>query len=188
MLYHIFSRGTTGGLSSLVGNVGILKSLNIKRELFPITSTVAIAILGLVDVGVFFGLMPFFQFIPSITIVLLPLVFILLLILILGISYLFSIINVYARDVQHLWTVIVHALIFVTPIFWYVDEVKAPILLQLHSINPLGQIIELAHKIVIFDQVPPLEDWLYTTLYVSVIFIIGFFVFRTYEKRITEEL
>ena len=34
LIYHIFTRGTMGGLGSLRGNAGILKSLNIKKETF----------------------------------------------------------------------------------------------------------------------------------------------------------
>ena len=53
MFYHIFARGTSGGLASLVMNGGIMQSVNIRREFFPIVATVAIGILAFVDVGVF---------------------------------------------------------------------------------------------------------------------------------------
>jgi len=140
MLFHIFSRGTSGGLTSLITNSGTIKSLKIKKEIFPIVATVTIGILAFVDVGVFFGLMPVFDFIPSWTIILLPITLVLLIILILGLSYIFSIITVYARDIQIMWPIFVHGLLFVSPIIWRLDQVDG-ILLHIQTVNPLGQLI-----------------------------------------------
>jgi len=117
MLFHIFVRGTYGGLGSLTGNSGIIKSLNIRNEFFPVVAAVAVGILAFVDLGVFFGLMPIFQFIPSWTIILLPIPLALLFILILGLSYLLSITSVYVRDIQPLWAVFTHSLLFISPVF-----------------------------------------------------------------------
>jgi len=62
IIYHIFTRATLGGMTSLRNNVGILKSLNIKREFFPVSSTISWAVLGIIEVAVLLLLMPFFQF------------------------------------------------------------------------------------------------------------------------------
>lgn len=187
MLFHIFARGTTGGMVSIIGNSGLIKSLKIKMDFFPIVATLAIAILSLVDVGVFLALMPIFQFIPSWTIILLPIPLFLLFILILGLSYLLSILTVFARDILNLWTIFVHALLFVSPIFWNIDDVGG-ILIQIQKINPLGQLIEISHELVIYGQIPPINDWLYTSVFVFAIFLFGYFVFQKFQNKVTEEL
>lgn len=187
MIFHIFVRGTSGGLVSLTGNSGILKCVKIKKEFFPLVSTVAIGLLGFVDIAVFFALMPIFNFVPSWTIVFLPIPLILLLILILGLSYFLSIIAVFARDIQNIWGIFSHALLFISPIFWQVDEVGG-FLLQIHKINPLGQLIDITHILVIEKQVPPLNDWLYTSLIIFGIFFTGLFIFKKFKNRVTEEL
>ena len=187
MFFHIFVRGTSGGIGSLTSNSGILKSLRFNREFFPVVATLAIGILGLVDILVFFGLMPIFEFMPPWTIVLLPIPLFLLLTLILGLSYLLSIVNIYARDIQHIWAIFVHALLFVSPIFWYLENVDG-ILFEIQKINPLGQLIEIAHQLVILNQIPPLQDWLYTATFVFGIFFFGYMIFRRYENKAIEEL
>jgi len=187
MFFHIFSRGTSGGLSSLIINAGIITSVNIKKELFPVVAIVAIGLLSFVDVVVFFGLMPIFQFIPIWTIILLPVVLVLLLLLMLGLTYLLSIVTIYVRDVQIMWGIFVHSLLFISPIFWYVNQVDG-ILLQIQKINPLGQLIEIAHQLVIDGQIPSWNDWLYTTIFVLAIFFFGYFVFHKFEDKITEKL
>jgi len=60
IVYNIFNKGTMGGLSSIRANSGILKSLNIPKEFFPVTSTVSSSIIMIIQIGVFFLLMPFF--------------------------------------------------------------------------------------------------------------------------------
>jgi len=187
IFHNIFSRGVGGGIVSLITNQGILQSSNIKREFFPVASTVTAFIILLVEVAVFFTLMPFFEFVPFWTITLLPIVLFLLIVLTLGLSYLLSILFVYVRDIQSIWIVLILAMFFVSPIFWYVDDANE-ILLSIHAINPLGQLIELAHKLVVFGEIPPLIDWIYASGLVALIFIIGYGVFQKYEKYALEEM
>ncbi|MDH3312847.1 MAG: hypothetical protein OEM28_06830 [Nitrosopumilus sp.] len=192
IIYHVFTRGTLGGLTSLRSNYSILESINIQKEFFPVVATLATCILLIVQLAIFFGLMPFFQFIPTWTIILLPIVIGLLMLLILGFSYILSIIHVYVRDIQPLWGITVHALFFITPIIWYVDDIKGNdlgnVLMSLHAVNPIGQIVELAHNIVVFNTIPPLSDWLYTVTFCFAIFLFGYYVFHKFDSKIVEVL
>jgi len=117
LFYHIFTRGTLFGMGCLQGNKGILTSLNIKREFFVAVSTLATSLITIGEMLAFFVLLALFQFSPNWTMILLPIPIILMLILVLGFSYMLSIIRIYFKDMQRTWPIIVHALFFVTPIF-----------------------------------------------------------------------
>jgi len=186
-LIHVFTRGTLAGLTSLRSNRGILESIKIRKEFFPVVITAATSLLLLVEVAVFFALMPFFSFIPPWTIVFLPIVLIYVILLVLGLSYILSIIHVYVPDIHPFWGVVTHALFFLSPVFWYLKDVNG-VLLTIHSINPIGQIIELGHKVVVFGQVPPLLDWAYTGVIVFGIFLLGYGIFQEFEARTVEDL
>jgi len=186
LFYHLFVRGTLAGLTCIKGNSLILKSMNIDKEFFPVVTMVSIGLLMLVTLGVFFGLMPVFSFVPFWTIIFLPVLLVLFLLLILGFSYLLSIVYVYVKDIYPIWNVLMTALIFISPVFWYLDETEG-LLIDLQKINPLGQIIELGHKIV-FGQVPAFTDWLYTSSIVIGILVVGFVIFKKYEKQVVEKL
>jgi len=95
LLFHIFQKGTSSGISSLTKNSGILQSLNINKEIFPATSTVATGLLSFIHVIVFLALLPVFQFVPNWTILLMPIPIFLLLILVMGMNYILSILSVY---------------------------------------------------------------------------------------------
>lgn len=187
VLYHIFSRGTLSGMTSLRMNAGIIKSINLKREFFPTASTLSSALLAVVEIGVLLSLMPVFKFVPTFTILLIPLPLILLLIFILGLSYLLAIINIFFKDIQTIWAVIVQTLLFISPVFWYLSEVDG-LLLGIQYLNPVGQIIEFNHQLVVLGKIPAITDWLYTTSFVFATLIIGFGVFKKLESKISEEL
>jgi len=188
LFYHIFTRGTLFGMSSLHGNKSILTSLNINREFFVAVSTLAISLITIAEMFAFFILLALFQFSPNWTMILLPIPIILMLILVLGFSYMLSIVRFYFKDIQRTWPIIVHALFFVTPIFWYLKDAPDTILLEIHKFNPMGQIIELVHKLIVFGEVPPLQDWLYVIIMVFSILFIGYAIFKKYEYRILEEM
>jgi len=186
MFFHLFVRGTYSGLTSLRENKMIIQSLNVKKEIFPLITTFSTLILMFVVLAVFFGLMPIFDFVPHITIILLPVLMILFILLVLGVSYYLAIFNVFFRDIQPIWSVFSYALLFISPIFWYVDNTEG-ILLVIQKINPLGQIIELGHKIV-FGELPSWNEWAYSSLIIFVILISGYFIFRKYEKIVAEKI
>lgn len=187
LLYHIFSRGTSGGLASFMQNGGIIKSISVNREIFPVVATGTACLMLFVEIAVLFGLMPVFEFVPDWTIVFLPILLILFIFLILGISYLLSILYVFVKDILPIWTVLVYALLFVSPIFWYVGDVEG-VLLEIHKINVLGQLIEIAHKIVVFGEVPALADWAYTSAIIFGIFFFSYGLFRKFEGKIPENI
>jgi len=187
IIHNIFSKGSGIGLLSLVTNRGILESSNINREFFPVSATTTALIAIFLEIGVFFGLMPYFDFVPPWTIVFLPLIFALLLVLILGLSYFLSILYVFVRDIHPIWGVLVLGLFFLSPIFWSLDDANE-VLLGIHAVNPLGQLIELGHKIVIFGEVPPMIDWLYASMLVAIVFFIGYVTFLRYHNKVMEEL
>jgi len=187
LFYHLFSRGTSTGLVSLKVNSSILKSFKIKKELFPVIATATTCILLFVELGVLFGLMPIFEFTPGWNIVFLPVLLILFLLLVLGINYILSVLYVYVKDVQPFWTIFVYALLFVSPIFWYTSEVEG-ILLNIQKINPFGQLVEMAHKIIVFNENPTITEWFSTTIIVFGILFIGFIMFKKLEGKIVERL
>jgi len=187
LLYHLFSRGTGLGLTSITQNAGILKSLRVNKEIFPVLAAGSTCLFLFVQIGVLFGLMPIFDFVPSSTIVFLPIVFGLFLVLVLGASYLLSTLYVYVRDVQPIWNVFVYALLFVSPVLWRLNEVDG-ILLEVQKINPLGQIIELAHQVVVYGIVPPLNEWLYTAAFVFGILFFGYAIFHRCQLKMVERI
>ena len=111
----------------------------------------------------------------------------LLIFLVLGFSYLLSIVNVFLKDIQPIWAVLVQTLLFISPIFWYLKDANE-LLLSIHSINPIGQLIEINHEIILFGEIPPISDWLYTSAFVFGILFLGYGVFCKFQQKVIDEL
>jgi len=187
IIYHIFSRGTLTGLSSMQSHRGILKSFHIRKEFFPVAGGLTTLLLMFVEVAIFFALLVPFQFNPTWTLVAYPLVILLLITLIMGLSYFLSIIFAFFKDIQVVWGIVIHAFFFMSPIFWYLEG-SGEFLHALHQFNPIGQIIELSHHLVVYGTIPPLMDWIQTTIFVVAIFFVGYAVFQKFQNRVVEEI
>lgn len=186
VLYHAFARGTQHGMMSLRENFPILSSLSIRREFFPVVTTTTSGLLLIIEIAVLFGLMPIFSYSPPLTVLLLPIVMGLLVLLMLGVTYFLSIVSVYVRDLQPLWGIFVTALFFITPIFWYLEDATG-FAIEIQKINPVGQLVEIGHQLV-FGQIPPLNEWLYTSAIIFGILIVGYSIFQKSQLNIVEKM
>lgn len=186
VLYHTFVKGTTSGLTSIRKNKNILQSINMEKEFFPVSDTLTTSIQLIFRMIIFFALMPFFTFVPPVTMIFFPLLLALLLVLVLGISYILSIVAVKFKDIQTLWSVATFGLFFLTPIIWFVDEAPDTLLI-IHQINPVGQIVELGHNLM-FDKFPDAASWAYAIVFCFAIFFAGFYFFKRNERNLVEGL
>lgn len=187
IVIHLFSRGTSSGLSSLATRRAILLSLNIPKIIFPISSVMTNVWMFGIELTIFF-LFIFGLGIPiTITILFLPIILLLLIILIIGISILISILRLYFKDIQTLWGILTMSLIFITPVFWHVKDMPDNVI-EILMLNPLAVLMEMMHKVILFDTIPSLNEFIYaTSLSIGILFG-SYIIYRKVEKRITEKL
>jgi lipopolysaccharide transport system permease protein len=187
IMWNFLSKGTTIGLNSIVGRSGIITQIYFPKEIFAISSTITATIMlgfELLVLGIF---MIIFQFLPPVTLLYLPLFLILEVFLVLGLSLALSVLNVYYKDIQFIWGVVIHAGFFSVPIFYTLsilsDDVRELVLL-----NPMARLIDMAHNVTLYGIMPSIDEIGYTVLIILVIFSICYGIFRKFEKHLVEEL
>ena len=187
IMIHLFSRGTTSGMNGLVTRKAILLSLNIPKIIFPISSTITNIYMFGIELIIFFSFIFILNIPITMTVLFLPVILVLLIILTMGISILISIIRLYFKDIQSLWGILTMSLIFITPVFWYVkdmpEEIKSILLL-----NPLATLMEMMHKVILFDTIPSVNEFIYAASTSIGILLAGYFLFKKVEKKIVEKL
>lgn len=139
--WNFFSEGVTGASQSLLANANLLTKVYFPRVIIP-----AAAILGgLVDFAIAFllsiAVMIYFHFVPSLTILFLPLFIILTIITSLGIGFWFSSISVQYRDIGHALPYIVQIFLWISPVGYSADKVPESYRL-LYWCNPIVAVIE----------------------------------------------
>ncbi len=187
IMWSFFSRSTTTGINSLLSRAGIIKQVYFPREILPISSCITAFIMLGIEFGVFFAFVVAFQFVPSVTILVLPGILILLFVLALGISLFFSVLNVRFRDIQSVWGIVTYAGFFLTPVIYNIDVFPEDIQ-RILLINPVAQLLEMAHQTVLYGTLPSLENLGYTIGVIFGILILGFLTFRHYQFKVVEEI
>lgn len=187
IMWGMFNRGTSLGLSSVLVKGGILTKIYFPREIPAISSTITSFLLMCLEFVVFTAFIIVLQFVPPITIIFLPLILIALFILSLGVSLPLSALNVYVRDIQYVWSVLMFAGFFAMPII-YSYEILPTWLNESLSLIPTAKILNMAHDVTIYGIFPQLLDWVYIFGTSFGILALGYAIFKKLEKKLIEHL
>jgi len=141
----------------------------------------------LIEIGIFFMFIFVLQIELSYTVFILPLIFGLFIILTTGLALLFSVIRLFFKDIQSIWGIVTVSLIFITPVFWKIEDMPDEIA-KLFLLNPLALLMEMTHQVVLFDVIPSTEEFRNSIIATFVIFFLGLGLFKKFEKRMVELL
>lgn len=117
--WGIFSETLSASTSSIVNNAGLIKKINLPRQIFPLSASIG----TLFNVGIQFGILVLAtivlgQFPLSWNLLLLPLAFGVLWIFALAIGMILAAVNVYLRDLTHLVEVLLVIMFWASPIVY----------------------------------------------------------------------
>lgn len=114
--WQFFSTALTESSNSLVGNANLISKIYFPRMIVPAASIIT----SLVDFAISFGLllvvMVYFQYVPSINILLLPVFVIMAFLLAFGTGLYVTALNVKYRDVRYIIPFVVQLGIYITPV------------------------------------------------------------------------
>ena len=185
--YRFFQNGTSLALNSLTNRSSTITQIYFPRSIPGLSAGITSAIMLVFELAVLGIFMAWFQFIPPITILLLPLVLALELLLIFGIALPLSVLNAKFKDTEFIWGVVLSAGFFLTPIFYQFDMLPEMIQNVL-QFSPMVQIVTMAHHVVLYGMLPSINTVLYAVGSISAITIIGYLIFRKYQSRIAEDM
>jgi lipopolysaccharide transport system permease protein len=174
-------------MMSFVSNRDLLLKVYFPREIIPISTNITTFIMMLFDLCAFGVFVVLFHFVPPWTILYLPILLIILFIFNLGLSFMLSVANVYFRDLEHIWSIVLQAGFFLAPIFLSLD-IYSPALRHILVFNPMTLLIEMAHNIVLYGHLPSLGAFGYLTLVSFAILGLGYITFKKFESGAVEIL
>jgi lipopolysaccharide transport system permease protein len=162
----------------------------IKKSIFP-GETIAwtATIRALVYGAISFGTLVAFRLVTvhslPWTFLLLPLVLIPFVLLMLGLVWFLMALGAFTRDVSHLMVSIVPILMFVTPIFFSIEQAPAG-LRWLLRLNPVGNVVEMVRDVALVGQFP--SPLLYGASIVAswAVFVFGYRFFHEYKSVIVD--
>lgn len=185
--WNFFTTVVQLGSGSIVNDGNILKKVYFPREIIPIS----VATSGLVNFFITFIVMLVFILCSGIgiswSILYFPLIAIVEYLLLLGITFIVSAVTVYVRDLEHLISVFLLMMFYVTPIIYNPEMLPAKFEWVL-KLNPMAYLIQSYRDILYFKARPDLSQALMIIILSVALIFIGLFIFRKLEKRFAEEL
>ena len=185
--WNFFKNGTSLALESLTNRSSLITQIYFPRSIPALSAGVTASIMLLTELIVLGIFMVGFGFIPTSTIIFLIPVYLLTFFLIVGASLPLSVLNVKYKDVQFIWTVVLQAGFFLTPIFYEFSMLPENVR-NILQFNPMVQIVTMVHHVVLYGTFPTINSILYTITSTSVVVVIGYLIFRKYQAKIVEEI
>ncbi len=183
--FNIFSESILIAPGLIVGNANYVKKVVFPLEILPIS------ILGSVLINSLFSLLILLAgslvirgYIPW-TIVLLPLIYLPLILLCLGLSWFFASLGVFIRDIGPLLVVVVQMFFFLTPIFYPISALPPKFRLILY-LNPLTFIVSHFRRVALFGQMPDWGELLVMTTATFVVCVLGYIWFMKSKKTFAD--
>lgn len=183
--FAVMSDSTSQALSSIIYASSLLKKVKVHRFVFPVQKVLFSLVnfaFSLIAVAI---VMLWFHVVPTWHLLLLPVCLILLMFFCMGLGLLLSAATVFFRDVMHLWSVVLTAWTYFTPIFWTTDYIlKMPHILRvLMYANPMYNYLQFMRDIFLFQTCPtPLEFGL-CVAWAVIAMAIGYTVFHKNEHK-----
>jgi lipopolysaccharide transport system permease protein len=115
------------------------------------------------------------------TMLLLPLAYLPLVLLTLGLGWFLASLGVYVRDISQAIGVVTQVLFFLSPIFYPVSAVPAHLQFVLH-INPLTAILDGFRRTMLWGTTPVWESWAALTLGTAIVAQLGYAWFMQTKK------
>ena len=181
--FSVMSESTNQALMSIIWASSLLKKVKVHRWVFPVQKVLFSLVnfsFSLVAVAL---VMLFFRVVPTWHLILLPVCLLLLMCFCMGLGMMLSALAVFFRDVMHLWTVVITAWMYLTPIFWTTDYISqmAHWIQVLVVVNPMYNYLQFMRDIFLFNTVPSALTFGLCVAWAILALAIGYTVFHKTE-------
>jgi len=185
--FNFMINNLSNGSSCIVGNAGMIKKMYFPREIIVLSQVISTFIIMLIGYTIILIATIISGHGLGLSIIALPIMFILTFIFTLGYVFLFSAITVYFRDFQHFITSTSMIFFFMTPMYFLFDSITGIFRLVV-SLNPLTYFIESFHEIMYYHTFPSLLNISLSIVISTLSLSIGLLVFHTLKTGFVERL
>jgi ABC-2 type transport system permease protein len=191
--FNFFSNSVNYGSGSIISNANLVKKIYFPKEIIPLSIVFSNFINFLLELIILFIVLSIFRYKFYTYLYLLPVVIIIQVFFVSGVSLLVSSLNVLFRDLQHLVSILMMVWFFGTPIIYPLSMVpeRFQFIMQ---INPMAVFATFYRDIFYYVKYP--EGFYIPSIWVILIclgitfgiFFLGYYVFKKIEPRFAEEV
>jgi lipopolysaccharide transport system permease protein len=185
IVFNAFAECLNAAPTLIVANANYVKKVVFPLELLPWVTAITATVHAIIGVTVWFAGYVILYGTPKPTAFLFPVVLLCLFPLLLGMGWLLSALGVAIRDIGQLATLVSHAMLFLTPIFYGVDAAP-PLLQNILMANPLTFVVEQLRLVLFQGLIPHLTALAVYFALACVFAALSLWVFRRMRPRFAE--
>lgn len=180
--FTYFNDMSTSGMGALLSNADIFSKIKLPKVLFVISRSVTSVINFALTLAVFLIFCLFDGIAVGVHFLSLLYPIIMLTLFGVGVTLILSVLFVFFRDMQYLWSVISLLLMYMSVIFYTLDSFPEH-LRELFLINPIYVYITYFREVVIGGSVPSLTLHLLGLLYAVLFLVLGVSLYKRYDYK-----
>jgi len=194
MPWVFFQESASEGVNSITSNTSLIKKIYFPREVFPLTAMVTKLVELAIGFLILAGLMAYYQMLPTVQALWVPLIIFYTMLVALTISFFGSALNVYYRDIAQALPVLLSLAMYASPVIYPLSLVKTKLideqaagqwsetLYTLYNINPLAGIIDSFQKCLLQGLAPDFSALLPGLIATAILLPLSYLYFKKAEN------
>lgn len=183
MLFEFLTISTNGAMKSVTGNAALLKKTYVPKYIFTLAKVTSCMVDMVFSLGALLIVMiatgsPFHW-----QILLVPLVIIQIYIFCCGLGFLLAQMNVFFRDIQHIYKAITTAWMYATPIFYPMEQLPPAIQFAIKVFNPLYYYVAQFRDMVLYGRLPDPFTFVGGWIFAFGMLIVGAWAFQRSKDK-----
>lgn len=187
LIFNFVSESTNLSLTSVLAAAPLIKKVYVPKYIFPLEKclysvvNLLFSMIAFVVVFAFFALRG--KIAPHLSMLLFPLPLVYVFVFCWGLSMVISAINVFFRDMAHLYGVFLTVWMYATPIL-YPADILPEWLQKVMRFNPLSHYVTYFRDILLYNTVPSFGENLICVLFSVLTLLLGITVFRKSQDKL----
>ena len=182
LIFNFVSEATMGALGSILNGAALIKKVYIPKYIFPLEKTLFAlvnAIFSLIAVAIVFIIL---KISPSWTMLLFPIPMLYTAVFCIGLGLILATMNVFFRDVGHLYSVWITAWMYLTPIIYPIN-ILPDYALKVVALNPLYYYVDYFRQVMLYHTLPDLRMNLICAISSIVFLLLGVLIFKQHQDK-----
>lgn len=182
LIFNFFSGGSKAAMLSIRGNAGILKTVYVPKYIYSLSAVLSNFVTFLLSLVVLFLVMAVTNVPFTIYIIFTSLPILALLFFTIGVGLILATVNVFFRDLEHLYGVFLTLLMYATPIF-YPPQIVPANFRFIQDYNPLFAVIECCRSVFLYGELYDPHQLIFALISAAITMIVGLALFYKYQDK-----